>query len=68
MLGNPLHWHEMSFEKKDKKQVLWIVDRLCLSEPKYGGISRQYDFGVELSKRGYRVVVISSSYIFHMSI
>lgn len=52
---------EMSFEKKDKKQVLWIVDHYA-SEPKYGGISRQYDFGVELSKRGYRVVVISSSF------
>ena len=40
---------------------IWIVDHYS-SEPKYGGISRQYDFATELSKRGYRVVVISSAF------
>lgn len=38
---------------------VWIIDHYS-SEPKYGGISRQYDFANELSKRGYEVVIISS--------
>lgn len=42
-------------------KTLWILDNYA-SEPKYGGISRQYDFAIELSKRGYNVTVISSSY------
>lgn len=40
---------------------IWIIDHYS-SEPKYGGISRQYDFANELSQRGYNVVVISSSF------
>jgi glycosyltransferase involved in cell wall biosynthesis len=40
---------------------LWILDHYS-SEPKYGGIARQYDFANELALRGYRVVVVSSSY------
>lgn len=40
---------------------IWIIDHYS-SEPKYGGISRQYDFATELSKRGYNVVVISSAF------
>lgn len=43
------------------KKIVWIIDHYS-SEPKYGGISRQYDFAMELSKRGIKVVVISSSY------
>ncbi|SOC38429.1 glycosyltransferase family 4 protein [Ureibacillus acetophenoni] len=42
-------------------KTLWILDAHT-SEPKYGGISRQYDFATELSKRGYNVIVIASSY------
>ena len=42
-------------------QTIWIIDHYS-SEPKYGGISRQYDFARELGMRGYRVVVISSSF------
>ena len=42
-------------------KVIWIIDHYS-SEPKYGGISRQYDFAMELSKRGYKIVVISSSF------
>lgn len=42
-------------------KTIWIIDHYS-SEPKYGGISRQYDFARELGKRGYRVVVISSSF------
>lgn len=40
---------------------VWIIDHYS-SEPKYGGISRQFDFAMELSKRGYNVVVISSAF------
>lgn len=40
---------------------IWIIDHYS-SEPKYGGISRQYDFAVEFSKRGHNALVISSSY------
>lgn len=40
---------------------IWIVDHYS-SEPCYGGISRQYDFANEMSKRGNKVLVIASSY------
>lgn len=40
-------------------KTLWIIDHYS-SEPKFGGISRQYDFANELTERGYNVVVISS--------
>lgn len=42
-------------------QTIWIIDHYS-SEPKYGGISRQYDFARELGKRGYNVVVIASGF------
>lgn len=42
-------------------KTIWIIDHYS-SEPKYGGIQRQYDFAVELSKRGYKVIVIASSF------
>lgn len=42
-------------------KTIWIIDHYS-SEPKYGGISRQYDFAKELGKRGYNVVVFSSSF------
>jgi glycosyltransferase involved in cell wall biosynthesis len=42
-------------------KTIWIIDHYA-SEPKHGGISRQYDFANELGKRGYRVIVISSSF------
>ncbi len=44
-----------------KNKTIWIIDHYS-SEPKYGGISRQYDFGRELGKRGYNVVIISSGF------
>lgn len=40
---------------------IWIIDHYS-SEPQHGGISRQYDFAKELSKQGYRVLVIASSF------
>lgn len=40
---------------------IWIIDHYS-SEPKYNGISRQYDFACGLSARGYNVLVIASSY------
>lgn len=42
-------------------KTIWIIDHYS-SEPKYGGISRQYDFALKLSKRGYNVVVFSSGF------
>jgi len=42
-------------------KTIWIIDHYS-SEPKYGGISRQYDFAIELSKRGYKVIIISSGF------
>lgn len=42
-------------------KVIWIIDHYS-SEPKYGGIQRQFDFANELSKRGYKTVIISSSF------
>ena len=37
---------------------IWIIDHYS-SEPQYGGISRQYDFAMELAKRDYNVVVLA---------
>jgi len=42
-------------------KTIWIIDHYS-SEPKYGGISRQYDFAIELSERGHNVVIISSAF------
>ncbi len=42
-------------------KTIWIIDHYS-SEPRYGGISRQYDFALELSRRGYKVVVIASGF------
>lgn len=42
-------------------KTIWIVDHYS-SEPKYNGISRQYDFALELAKQGYHVVIISSAF------
>ena len=42
-------------------KTIWIIDHYS-SEPKYGGIQRQYDFANELSRRGYRVLIISSAF------
>ncbi len=42
-------------------KTIWIIDHYS-SEPEYGGISRQYDFAVELGKRGYRVVIVASGF------
>ena len=49
------------FKSCEGKMNIWIIDHYS-SEPKYGGISRQFDFARELSRRGYRVLVISSSF------
>lgn len=40
---------------------IWIIDHYS-SEPQYGGISRQYDFARELSRRGHKVLVIASGF------
>lgn len=42
-------------------KTIWIIDHYS-SEPKHGGIARQYDFARELGKRGFNVVVIASSF------
>lgn len=42
-------------------ETIWIIDHYS-SEPKYGGISRQYDFAKELGQRGYHVIVIASGF------
>ena len=42
-------------------KTIWIIDHYS-SEPKHGGISRQYDFALELSHKGYNVVVIASGF------
>lgn len=42
-------------------KTIWILDHYS-SEPQYGGISRQYDFALELGRRGYKVVIISSGF------
>lgn len=40
---------------------IWIIDHYA-SEPCFGGYSRQFDFATSLSKRGYNILVISSSF------
>lgn len=40
---------------------VWIIDHYS-SEPQYGGFYRQYDFALGLSKKGYNVLVIASSF------
>jgi len=42
-------------------KTLRVIDHYA-SELKHGGISRQYNFVMELGKRGYNVVVISSAF------
>lgn len=42
-------------------KTIWIIDHYS-SEPKFGGIQRQFDFANELSKRGYKTIIISSSF------
>ena len=42
-------------------KTIWIIDHYS-SEPKYGGIQRQFDFANELSKRGYKTIIVSSSF------
>ena len=42
-------------------KTIWIVDHYS-SEPKYGGIQRQFDFANELSNRGYRTIIVSSAF------
>lgn len=42
-------------------KTIWIIDHYS-SEPKYGGIQRQFDFANELSRRGYKTVIVSSSF------
>jgi glycosyltransferase involved in cell wall biosynthesis len=45
----------------DTVMRIWIIDHYS-SEPRYGGISRQYDFARELSRRGHEVLVIASGF------
>ena len=40
---------------------VWIIDHYS-SEPRYNGISRQYDFACGLSEKGINVLVIASSF------
>jgi len=42
-------------------KTIWIIDHYS-SEPKFGGIQRQFDFANELSKRGYKTVIVSSAF------
>lgn len=42
-------------------KTIWILDHYS-SEPKYGGIQRQFDFANELSGRGYKTVIVSSAF------
>ena len=42
-------------------KTIWIIDHYS-SEPKHGGIQRQFDFANELSKRGYKTVIVASSF------
>ncbi len=46
---------------ENEQKNVWIIDHYS-SEPKYGGISRQYDFAKELGKRGIQTVVIASGF------
>lgn len=48
-------------QQKYSNKTIWIIDHYS-SEPKYGGISRQYDFARELCKRGHNIVVIASGF------
>lgn len=43
------------------KKTIWIIDHYS-SEPKYGGIQRQFDFANELSRRGYKTIIVSSAF------
>lgn len=42
-------------------KTIWIIDHYS-SEPRFGGIQRQFDFANELSKRGYKTVIVSSAF------
>lgn len=42
-------------------KTIWIIDHYS-SEPKYGGIQRQFDFANELSDRGYKTIIVSSAF------
>ena len=42
-------------------KTIWIIDHYS-SEPKFGGIQRQFDFANELSRRGYKTVIVSSAF------
>ncbi len=42
-------------------KTIWIIDHYS-SEPKYGGIQRQFDFANELSRRGYKTIIIASAF------
>ena len=42
-------------------KTIWIIDHYS-SEPKHGGIQRQFDFANELSRRGYKTIIISSAF------
>ena len=42
-------------------KTIWIIDHYS-SDRKYGGISRQYDFALELSRRGYKTIIFSSAF------
>lgn len=42
-------------------KIIWIIDHYS-SEPKFGGIQRQFDFANELSRRGYRTIIVSSAF------
>lgn len=42
-------------------KIIWIIDHYS-SEPKFGGIQRQFDFANEFSRRGYKVIIIASAF------
>lgn len=42
-------------------KTIWIIDHYS-SEPKFGGIQRQFDFANELSKREYKTIIVSSAF------
>ena len=42
-------------------KTIWIIDHYS-SEPKFGGIQRQFDFANELSRRGYKTIIIASAF------
>lgn len=45
----------------NSEKTICIIDHYS-SEPRYGGILRQYNFANTLSKNGYNVIVIASSF------